>query len=87
MAKFDPFLSLDCARVEGVGAQAKERKGSNFATWQPCAKAAAGSMASTCKPQLVPSSSPAKAAVAMADNNGDMTDSEALRRASQVRVE
>ena len=25
MAKFDPFLSLDCARVEGVGAQ------SNFA--------------------------------------------------------
>ena len=21
MAKFDPFLSLDCARVEGVGAQ------------------------------------------------------------------
>ena len=31
MAKFDPFLSLDWARVEGVGAQAKERKGSNFA--------------------------------------------------------
>ena len=30
MAKFDPFLSLDCARVEGVGAQSKERKGSNF---------------------------------------------------------
>ena len=28
-AKFDPFLSLDCARVEGVGAQ------SNFAIWQP----------------------------------------------------
>ena len=26
-----PFLSLDCARVEGVGAQSKERKGSNFA--------------------------------------------------------
>ena len=25
MAKFDPFLSLDCARVEG----------SNFAIWQP----------------------------------------------------
>ena len=25
MAKFDPFLSLDCARVEGVGAQSKER--------------------------------------------------------------
>ena len=30
-AKFDPFLSLDCDRVEGVGAQSKERKGSNFA--------------------------------------------------------
>ena len=23
MAKFDPFLSLDCARVEGVGVQSK----------------------------------------------------------------
>ena len=31
MARFDPFLSLDCARVEGVGVQSKERKGSNFA--------------------------------------------------------
>ena len=31
MAKFDPFLSLDCAKVEGMGAQSKERKGSNFA--------------------------------------------------------
>ena len=31
ISKFDPFLSLDCARVEGVGAQSKERKGSNFA--------------------------------------------------------
>ena len=31
MAKLDPFLSLDYARVEGVGAQSKERKGSNFA--------------------------------------------------------
>ena len=30
MAKFDPFLSMDCARVEAVGAQSKERKGSNF---------------------------------------------------------
>ena len=30
-AKFDPFVSLDCTRVEGVGAQFKERKGSNFA--------------------------------------------------------
>ena len=31
MAKFDPMLSLDCARVEGAGAQSKERRGSNFA--------------------------------------------------------
>ena len=31
MAKFDPFLSLHCARVEGVGAW-----GSNFAIWQQC---------------------------------------------------
>ena len=31
IAKFDPFLSLDCAGVEGVGAQSEERKGSNFA--------------------------------------------------------
>ena len=29
--KFDPFLSLDRARVEGVRAQSKERMGSNFA--------------------------------------------------------
>ena len=33
MAKFVPFLSLDCASVEG-GAQSKERKGSNFAIRQ-----------------------------------------------------
>ena len=31
MAKFDPFLSLDCHREEGMGAQLQERKGSNFA--------------------------------------------------------
>ena len=31
MATFDLFLSLDCVRVEGVGAQSKERKRSNFA--------------------------------------------------------
>ena len=34
-AKFDFFLSLDCARVEGVGEQSEERKGSSFAIWQP----------------------------------------------------
>ena len=31
MAKFDPFLSLDCTWGGGCGAQSKERKGSNFA--------------------------------------------------------
>ena len=31
IAKFDPFPSLGCARVEGGGAQSKERKGSHFA--------------------------------------------------------
>ena len=46
------------------------------------AKGGIGMPASTCKPQLVPSS-PAKAAEA----DGDLTDSEALRRASQVRME
>ena len=38
-------------------------------------------MATTCKPHLVPSSP----AAADKNNGGDMTDSEALRRASQVR--
>ena len=41
-AKLDPFLSLDCTRVEGVEAQCKERKGSNFAIWQPWAKVGSG---------------------------------------------
>ena len=31
-AKFDPFLSLDRARVEGVRAQSKERKGIKFSS-------------------------------------------------------
>ena len=30
MAKFDPFLSLDCARVEGVGAQSQGKEGIKF---------------------------------------------------------
>ena len=36
MAKFDPFLSLDCAPTPSPStpAQSKERKGSNFAIWQ-----------------------------------------------------
>ena len=34
MAKFDPFLSLDCAPTPSTLAQSKERKGSNFAIWQ-----------------------------------------------------
>ena len=35
VAKFDPFLSLDCAPMPSTLAQSKERKGSNFAIWQP----------------------------------------------------
>ena len=35
-AKFDPFLSLDCAPTPSTLAQSKERKGSNFAIWQHC---------------------------------------------------
>ena len=38
-AKFDLFLSLDCAPTPSTLAQSKERKGSNFAIWQPCIKA------------------------------------------------
>ena len=34
-AKLDPFLSLDCAPTTSTLAQSKERKGSNFAIWQP----------------------------------------------------
>ena len=34
-AKFDRFLSLDCAPTPSTLAQSKERKGSNFAIWQP----------------------------------------------------
>ena len=30
MAKFDPFLSLDCARLEGVGAQSTLIQGIKF---------------------------------------------------------
>ena len=34
--KFDLFLSLDCAPTPFNPAQSKERKGLNFAIWQPC---------------------------------------------------
>ena len=34
-AKFDPVLSLHCAPTPYTLAQSKERKGSNFAIWQP----------------------------------------------------
>ena len=36
-AKFDPFLSLDCSPTPSAlhPPQSKERKGSNFAIWQP----------------------------------------------------
>ena len=30
MAKFDPFLSLDCARVEGVGDEIQGKEGIKF---------------------------------------------------------
>ena len=33
-AKFDPFLSLDCAPTPSTLAQSKERKGSNLTIWQ-----------------------------------------------------
>ena len=35
LAKFDPFLSLECGPTPSTLAQSKERKGSNFAIWQP----------------------------------------------------
>ena len=35
-AKFDPFLSLDCAPTPSTLAQSKDRKGSNFAICQHC---------------------------------------------------
>ena len=41
-AKFDPFLSLDCAPTPSTLAQSKERKGSNFAIWQPCSYSGGG---------------------------------------------
>ena len=34
-SKFDPFLSLDCAPTPSTLAQSRERKGTNFAIWQP----------------------------------------------------
>ena len=39
-AKFDPFLSLDCAPTPSTLAQYNERKGSNFAIWHTCRKKA-----------------------------------------------
>ena len=36
--KSDPFLSMDCAPTPSTLAQSKERKGPNFAIWQPCVK-------------------------------------------------
>ena len=37
---FDPLLSLGCASCPPTLAQSKERKGSNFAIWQPWARGA-----------------------------------------------
>ena len=41
-AKFDPFLSLECTPTPSTLAQSKERKGSNFAIWQPCRRVREG---------------------------------------------
>ena len=46
-AKFDPFLSLDCAPTPSTLAQSKERKGSNFAIWQPCHNRTSGATCAT----------------------------------------
>ena len=46
-AKFDPCLSLDCAPTPSTLVQSKERKGSNFAIWQPWAEAFVDIMALT----------------------------------------
>ena len=35
-AKFDPFLSLECAFSPSTLAHSNERKRSNLAIWQPC---------------------------------------------------
>ena len=45
-AKLDPFLSLDCAPAPSTLSQSKERKGSNFAIWQPCLRAESGAASS-----------------------------------------
>ena len=36
LQNFDAFLSLDCAPTPSNLVQSKERKGLNFAIWQPC---------------------------------------------------
>ena len=42
MAKFDPFLSLDCAPTPLHPGAIHERKGSNFAIWQPWGQGVSG---------------------------------------------
>ena len=50
-AKFDPFLSLDCAPTPSTLTQSKERKGSNFAIWQPCAQVTGEPLHPRARPQ------------------------------------
>ena len=38
LQNFDPFLSLDCIPTPSTLTRSKERKGSNFAIWQPWPK-------------------------------------------------
>ena len=53
-AKFNPFLSLDCAPTPSTLAQSKERKGSNFAIWQPWRRFAVLGLRSVDDPAPVP---------------------------------
>ena len=52
-AKFVPFLSLDCAPTPSTLVQSKERKGSNFAIWQPCSKEEESSVVSGDYPKIL----------------------------------
>ena len=60
VAKFDPFLSLDCAPTPSTLAQSKERKGSNFAIWQPCPDSQAGGSSNGSEEMLLASAAAAE---------------------------
>ena len=40
VARWQNLIAVDCAPMPSTLAQSKERKGSNFAIWQPCGAAA-----------------------------------------------